>query len=591
MTESLDWFVAVADGDREAHAVRGFLARAPQRIDHPSGRPWLLGRWADDRLVRVTERGVQIAVLGVTSVTASALRGRSLDEIAGLLRGEWHLVAAVDGCLSVRGMVSGLRRVSYSLIDGVPVAADRDDLLASDGVDPAVVAVQLLTRGAGQLGDVPAWRGVRRVPPDSVLHTRPGGGHRVERWWTPPAPERSLAEGVPLVRGALRYAVAARLAPSMSADLSGGMDSTSICFLLDAYRPGEFVTQVMSAPDADFDDVEWAGRAAAYLNSKHQVLDVGELPSAFGGFDAVWTDLEQPHGWIRNRWRLQDQAVRMAAAGSVAHFTGAGGDELFRPWVHHLHTLVRTRPWQALRSVRAYRRFARWPLGQIVRALADRRSYRANVLDAIAGIGTPERASGVLDMSWVAPLHLPPWATPLAAELAADQLRSVDEPEPLGRDRAAHTMLEGVRTCAANARLTDRLMRRFGVRTATPFLDDRVVEAVLSVRQSDHAGPVRYKPLLAAAMRGIVPDDVLGRRTKGEFSSEVHLGLRRNRAAIARLFEDSELARLGLIDPAGVRDVLVGVHRDNLGVIALESTLACEVWLREVATRTARVVR
>ncbi len=100
--------------------------------------------------------------------------------------------------------------------------------------------------------------------------------------------------------------------------------------------------------------------------------------------------------------------------------------------------------------------------------------------------------------------------------------------QPLSGDLAQHQSLLAVRTAAPWYRQLARVFADDGVQLDSPFFDDRVVEAVLAVRAHEHAGPWRYKPLLADAMRGIVPQPVLGRSTKGEFSDEANSGLRRN---------------------------------------------------------------
>ncbi len=83
-------------------------------------------------------------------------------------------------------------------------------------------------------------------------------------------------------------------------------------------------------------------------------------------------------------------------------------------------------------------------------------------------------------------------------------------------------------------------------------------------------------------MRGLVPDDLLGRATKGNYGEDTFEGFRRHRATLLRLFDDSLLARRGLIDEAAVRTALRADHAIAQPLQALEPTLACEVWLRSL---------
>ncbi|WP_373560382.1 asparagine synthase-related protein [Streptomyces sp. Ag109_G2-15] len=97
---------------------------------------------------------------------------------------------------------------------------------------------------------------------------------------------------------------------------------------------------------------------------------------------------------------------------------------------------------------------------------------------------------------------------------------------------------------------------------------------------AERSTPGRYKPVLAEAVRGIVPDDVLRRNTKGEYSTDFHVSLRHNRSALVELFDGSRLARSGLIDEAAVRASLLGVHPTPEGLRSLSSSLGSEIWLR-----------
>lgn len=185
------------------------------------------------------------------------------------------------------------------------------------------------------------------------------------------------------------------------------------------------------------------------------------------------------------------------------------------------------------------------------------------------------------------PLRAPSWATGTATDAAREALRQTAErSRPLSTDLGQHQTLVALRTSAPWYRLLARPFAEAGVQLDSPFYDDRVVEAVLGVRVPEHAGPWRYKPLLADAMHGIVPASVLGRGTKGEFSEEAGTGLRRNLPAILDLFTDSALAAHGLIEPGKLRTQLLSPQADNAMGIALEPLIGCELWLRAAARPT-----
>jgi asparagine synthase (glutamine-hydrolysing) len=88
-------------------------------------------------------------------------------------------------------------------------------------------------------------------------------------------------------------------------------------------------------------------------------------------------------------------------------------------------------------------------------------------------------------------------------------------------------------------------------------------------------------------MRGIVPDESLARQTKANGSCDEDPGMRRHRAELLALCEDSRLGRLGLIDADALRRTCTGPIPPELQFGVLYQTVACEVWLRALEGATA----
>jgi asparagine synthase (glutamine-hydrolysing) len=294
--------------------------------------------------------------------------------------------------------------------------------------------------------------------------------------------------------------------------------------------------------------------------------------------------VEAPFAWIRTRARLAYQAQQVARRGSTRHITGHGGDELFFATPLHLHTLVRTQPLKSIRSVRAYRALYRWKLGTTIRGLAANPSFGQWLAASAESLTVPLREfSHKPDFGWWIGFRMPVWATRDATETVRRLLREAAmNREPLCRLRAQHAALQDVRQCGDAVRRVNQLTSRFGVSWQAPYVDDRVIEAALSIRFEDCAALNRYKPTLAAAMRGVVPEALLGRATKAEYSGEAYAGLRRHRHELLELCDDMNLARLGLVDVDAFRSALLGLHSSSLTMIPLLSTLGCELWLRSL---------
>ncbi len=554
-----------------------------------------MGRWAADELVAAQVRGARVAVIGCCPVTAAALSAvadrvrtvADLDRWGAGLSGSFHLVAAIDGQVRVQGSISGLRRVFYTQVGAVTVAADRADVLAGlagAAVDEQWLAARLIYPCLPHpVADGCPWHGMQVLADDCYLLTDPGQPARVVRWWRPPEPVAPLVEAAPLVAQALVAAVEARTRAggTISCDLSGGLDSTPICFLA-ARGDSRVIAVTLVSADSGHDDARWAQLAADQLDgTEHLMLDMQQLPLMYEDVGEAGVGADEPHIIIRDHARTTVVARQLVERGSRLHLCGIGGDQVLQAPTAYLHTTAVTHPRIAASHLRGRRAVSGWPLAATLRGLAERRSYQQWLTATVDDLTAPPPARGRPPLGWGPALRLPPWATSPAADAARTLLgEAAAGAQPLASTRGQHATLEHLRGVGYFTRHLAGIYARAGLPLAAPFLDDRVVEACLAVRLHERTTPWRFKPLIVEAMRDLVPAAVLQRTTKGDFSVDWHTGLRRARAHLAAVLDDLVLARLGLVDADALRKVCLGLYPYALPMIALDRTLACEAWLR-----------
>ncbi len=591
-------FAVLPDHADALAAARCFLHPGTRTLAHPSGRPWLVGRWGDDEIVTARSRRAAIAVVGCCPVTPSELERHAhrlrdlaeLDTLARSLTGSFHLVATLDGRTRIQGTASGLRLVFHATVDGVRVAATSADVLASAlGADPdeEAVALRLLWPVPHPLSEKPMWRAVTAVPPESALVVAPDGRTaRESRWWTPPEPTRSLAAGAPDAGAALAEAVNARTRQggTVSCDLSGGLDSTSVCFLADR-SPARVVASTWPGRDPADTDLHWARKAAGFLaDVEHVVWDADASPLVYDELLDIDDLIDEPSIGVMDRSRVLHHLPALAERGSRVHLTGIGGDHVAWCSEAYYHRMLRTRPLLALRQLRGFRALFTWPLADTARVLAENRSYGTWLADAGRRMRDPRPANVVGALSWGSPPRLYDWVTPEAVRtVRRTVLEAAETAVPLHRDRGLHADLEQIRSCTRIIRQWDRMAARAGLPMAHPFFDDRVIEAFLVVDPAERVTPWAYKPLLTAAMRGTVPDACLSRANKAQAAMDASNGLREHRGDLLALWEDSRLARLGLVDAANLRSLALRPSAPGLREGILYTTIACEVWLRGLA--------
>ncbi|MEV0678698.1 asparagine synthase-related protein [Actinosynnema sp. NPDC050436] len=585
-----EWLVVLPDHP-ESHSIAATLD-APRRVDHPSGRPWLVGRWDPVDLRVGTAGRTSVAALGFCSatperLTALAARTEHASALDGFTApGCFHLLASVRGTVRAQGTLSGLRRVVHADVGGLTVAATRADVLArltSADLDRRRLVLKLLLSEVPlHTVNAPLWEGVRAVDEDCCLVLSPAGRGRSRRRWEPPPADLPLAEAAGALRVALADAVRARQDSGLTvtADLSGGLDSTTLCFL--ASRGGRPLTTVTRlGADLGDDDPLWADLAAGYLpNLRRLTVPRDRLPSHYSDVLDRLPATEEPFPGVEDRPMYRTLARLVGDQGSQVHLTGDGGDETLMGGASGVFELLRRHPLTAWRHLRAYRALEHLRWRDILGHALDRRedypgwlARRARALEA-----------SPLDRETAATLvQLPPWATPEAVELARDLLlEEAATTRRHGRDWTAHHTVWGIRTGASLVRATVPLYAAEGTRITSPYLDDAVVQACTSARTHERRTPWKYKPLLAEAMRGIVPEPCLARSTKAEGSNVEHDGLRANVRQLAELCADSRLGRLGLVDPGVLRETCTSFRIRMFTPYAISTSVSCERWLRDL---------
>ncbi|WP_406501097.1 asparagine synthase-related protein [Streptomyces sp. NBC_01590] len=592
------WFVAFPDQETRQGFAERLREGAVDVVCHPSGRPWLMGSWPPEQMVLASQGGRMLAVVGTSSTTpvdlsARLKRVRTVADIESALHGvhgSYHVAASVDGHLYVRGSAFGARRLFRASAGGVTVCADRARTLAhltEAGLEPARVAARLAAPNLPHpLADATMWAGVEAVEPGRALRVAPDGCAHTVTWWRPPPAHLPMADAAGLLREALQAAVVLRVRPGrvLAADLSGGMDSTSLCFLA-AEAGAHLVTSTQHWNSPGNQDHHYARFAADRLfHVEPLIFTSADLPACFTGLDQRREPLEEPSGLLRNRARLCHTADALRARGAGLRLSGHGGDHAVVPPDAYLHTLWRRSPLIALRATNGYKARGRWSLSATARTLLRTRSYPAWLADAATRLYEDPRTNPG-PAPWGPRPALPPWASDQAVDLISAALRrAAENTEPLDPDPGRHAWLHQMREAGHGAALLHEASANHGLPTDSPFCDDAVLTACLTVRPHEAGHPWAYKPLLTAAMDGLVPEHILRRTTKDHCGPDWYFGLRTHRRQLADIADTSHLAAIGLVDQELQRRALISPELNIGGAPELENTLGVEAWLRDLAS-------
>ncbi|MGW6204472.1 asparagine synthase-related protein [Streptomyces sp. NPDC055089] len=443
---------------------------------------------------------------------------------------------------------------------------------------------------------------VARVPPGMALLCERGSARLVRTATTSEWAEHlTLPEGAWLLRTRLTAAVDRRVwsTPLRSADLSGGLDSTTLAHL--SARAGKTHAVTYTDEWLRNDDLPYATAAADEMPGALHHVVIGDRSTLH------YTGLSPEHLAVPVAdapsptvvlWAMKSKVLgTMAAHGSRGHFVGTGGDTVLTASGVLTDALRAGRRRQAAAVARAAARVTHtsaWSLWRAARSKAaltltmDAEHLADRLRGPVAPAATARRGTDDAGVAWLPVQSVTDWMPRPARDLLASHItetcRSREQPNRLSPWRDAQGLARVGDDVAQYAHLAASL----GMPIWAPYLDDAVVAVCFGVSPEERHVPGAYKPLLNQAMRGIVAAPVLDRRTKGTFGGPVYAGLVEHSVALTGLLgTGSCLVQLGLIDPAPVTAALRRAAPGlPLPLGSVHNLVAVEVWLRQLETQS-----
>jgi asparagine synthase (glutamine-hydrolysing) len=500
---------------------------------------------------------------GDPDIALAAFERWGIEGLRSLL-GDWSLAIwdAQRRTLHLARDYMGARPLYYTADPrGVAWSSDLGELVDRTGRRSALsdgFAAQFMTlrRAPG----VTPYEGVRAVPAGTCVSFRAGAGETRTRFWTLQVgeiryPQRSTYEEH--LRELWRDALRARLrtAAPIWAELSGGLDSSSVVCMADALikqrvveTPGVRLVSHATLLSPEGDERRFIAEVERQVGVRSEIVGVEDHQEHIDP-DLAWVTPYALHGVGLEMVR------RVRRAGGRVILSGRLGDAIMgcQPdnSVAVLDDVSRGAVFTALRNMRAWSRATRKPFLEIASGLFSPRPERSR--DTAIDLLTPALRAMV------------------SGDAAADPLKGIRRSK-----RALATM---VLAYAEGGRL-DVPSHPPGVVYTYPFADRRLVDFVLAIPGEELSAPGSTRSLMRRAFTGFVPARVLARQSKGYYPPAAFRAARR---AIASLLpvDELEVVQRGWIDPQRLQQALRTLT-DGSGATGADvhCVLRLESWLR-----------
>jgi asparagine synthase (glutamine-hydrolysing) len=416
--------------------------------------------------------------------------------------------------------------------------------------------------------------GVSRVPPAHVLVAENGRIELTRYWDLVPGTEahaRSHDGTVTELRERLTEAVAAQMHADVPVGvlLSGGVDSAGIAALMARSAPEPPRTFTVGFERSSYDERIPARAVARALGTEHTELVVQE-PTRDDLDRYVW-QLDEP---VADQAALPTYLIAKVAAEHVkVVLTGEGSDELFGGYPRY-------------RWFRRAERIARFPpgaSGALHRSLGP--AGRTRQADLLLTPRDPLQRH----VAWTRLFDDAELESVLAPELrgsgstAAASRFAAALGDWTGSELVEAMMALDFKTWLVDDVLTkaDRMSMGASIEARAPYLDVRVVDFAGSLPAAVRLRGRGTKPLLRAALAGVVPTEALHRR-KTAFRVPVERWLGGSlTSVVSELLLDPHAATAAYFDRTGLERLLAkpgGAGRDR----QLWALAVLELWARRV---------
>ncbi|MBS2027847.1 MAG: asparagine synthase (glutamine-hydrolyzing) [Deltaproteobacteria bacterium] len=406
------------------------------------------------------------------------------------------------------------------------------------------------------------YAGAKKLPAGHLL-IADAKGVRIQRYWQPPVPgtRKGQSDAVPELRAALEEAVRLQLRSDVpvAAMLSGGLDSASVVALMARELSKPVRTFSVGFGMAD-DELPFARAVAERYKTEHQQIlitdGVEELTRhAFAAYSEPFGDSSS----------VPTVAIcREVAKHSKVVLTGDGGDELFAGYGKYRDVLKLPHVPFVERAAELVEKLPQFPRRSTVRrgaaAIGARGAARARAMIEVFSPGEREALLGLSRTAELGP-ELPS---------DADSAIAFDLQTYLPDD-----LLFKVDTASMRASLESR----------SPMLDHHLAELAIPLPIGAKQDATRGKRGLVAAMRDLLPPEILDRPKRG-FGSPVDAWLKGPlRGMVADLLSSPGARVRQWLSTEGLDATLERLNEGRGNAHQVWALLAMESWAREFGSK------
>ncbi len=382
---------------------------------------------------------------------------------------------------------------------------------------------------------------VSQLPPATYIKlsvNQPQQTLKVVKWWSPSVVENkkiSFPEAAKVVRENFLASVRKHLRSDVpiGTALSGGLDSSSLVYAIRYLEPEiELNTFSFIAEDPRLSEEKWVDRVNQDVAAVEHKVRVSP-DDLFSELDNMIRSQGEPFGStsIYAQYKVFELAKR---SGVTVTLDGQGADELLAGYSGYPGPRLKSLVYQGrlIAAAKFLNRWSKWPGRTVKQGLMyGVQAMLPGSLNKLA-----RRVSGRN--------FTPAWLN--LGQLKASKVNMVEPKYPVQSKESGRFVIKALKSALESRGLpgllrhADRNSMAFSIESRVPYLTIKQAEFLLSLPEhyliSDDG---ETKSVFRAAMRGIVPDDVLDRKDKIGFATPEADWLRKNESQLKGMLTNS----------------------------------------------------
>jgi asparagine synthase (glutamine-hydrolysing) len=427
------------------------------------------------------------------------------------------------------------------------------------------------------------YREIREVPPGHFVCVRVGSAE-IERYWRFSSKSRirykTDAEYEEHFRHVFRQSVRRRLRSDspILAELSGGLDSSSIVCMADdilakegARTPRLDTLSYYDKSEPHGDDWIYFQKIEAHRGRTGHRVDASKLGSAPASLET--TEFNVLPGYLNSGQDLEAERAAIVRDGRYrAVLSGIGGDEFTGgnplPYALLADLILQFKFTVLIRQLIAWSLVKRKPWIQVLWGVA------LELLPPSVGQHFAKQA------------EVESWIDRKFAKRTKIAIRLLDVDEHFGLWLPTRRSYIGGVFLMANKLAKGESWTAQLEESRYPYLDQSLIEFILSIPASQLLRPGERRSLMRRSLVGIVPQEILSRKTK-QFSARTPVvGLEKNLDQIQMAFNSPLSSSLGYVNNTDFLEKLKAARNgEGIHIVRMLRTLSLELWLRDLASR------